>query len=68
MQNLFKVYKNMGCNISLRSNFLDSHIDYFFQQTVGQIVANMVKGFTKIWKSGTRANGAQECLQTNAGH
>lgn len=71
VDNLMKAYKNMGCNMSLQSHFLDSHLDFFptncGAQTVVQLVTNTVKGFTKIfqpWKNGTRANGVQQCLHT----
>ncbi|XP_014779612.1 uncharacterized protein LOC106875835 [Octopus bimaculoides] len=70
MEKLIKAYKDMDCNMSLKIHFLDSHLD-IFRRAVGQLVTNIMKGFPKIfqpWKSGTRVNGTQQCLQTITGH
>lgn len=29
VQNMLHVYKNLGCNISIKVHFLNSHLDYF---------------------------------------
>ena len=51
---LVKSYKAMGCNMSLKVHFLDSHLD-FFPENLGAV--SMGSDFTRIfppWKSGTR--------------
>ena len=32
---ILKAYKNMGCNMSLKTHFLHSHLDFFSSQRVG---------------------------------
>jgi len=36
VQDLFTSYKTMGCNMSLKNHFLQSHLD-FFQENLGEI-------------------------------
>jgi len=69
VQDLLTSYKAMGCNVSLKIHFLESHLD-FSQKLSAKSVTNKVKYFTKIlWllKSGTKAIGPQVCWQTIAG-
>ena len=59
----------MGCNMSLKIHFLESHLD-FFPENLGKVSDNRVKGFTKtLWlrKSGTKASGPHLCWQNIAG-
>jgi len=70
VQDLLTSYKAMGCNMSLKIHFLESHLD-FPQKISAKSVTNTVKDFTKtfwLWKSGTEASGPQVCWQTIAGH
>jgi len=63
VQDLLPSYKAMGCNMSLKIHFLESHLD-FFKKISATSVTNMVKDFTKtlwLWKSGTKASGPQVC-------
>jgi len=36
MQELLTSYKTMGCNMSLKIHFLESHLD-FFPETLGEV-------------------------------
>jgi len=70
VQDLLTSYKAIGCNMSLKIHFLESHLD-FSQKISAKSVTNRVKDFTKtFWlrKSGTKASGPQVCWQTTAGH
>jgi len=61
----------LGCNMSLKIHFLESHFKFFCQKILVKTVMNMVKDFTNtlwLWKSGTKASGPQVCWQTIAGH
>jgi len=52
VQDLLTSYTAMGCNMSLKIHFLESHLD-FSQKTSAKSVTNTVKDFTKIfwlWK------------------
>jgi hypothetical protein len=53
----------LGCNMSLKMHFLDSHLD-FFPQNVG----NVSDEHGERWKLATRENASQACLWTTAGH
>ena len=69
-QDLLSSYKAMGCNMSLKIHFLESHLD-FSQKMSGKSVTNTVEDFTKtfwLWKNGTMASGPKVCWQTIAGH
>ena len=72
VQDLLTSYKAMGCNVSMKIHFLESHLDFFFPQKISaKSVTNTVKDFTKtlwLWKSGTKASGPQVYRQTIAGH
>jgi len=71
VQDLLTSYKAVGCNMSLKIHFLESHLDFFPQKISTKSVTNTVKDFTKtFWlcKSGTKASGPQVCWQTIAGH
>ena len=46
VQDLLTLYKAMGCNMSLKIHFLESHLD-FFPANLGKSVTNTVKDFTK---------------------
>jgi len=59
VQDLLTSNKAMGCNVSLKIHFLESHLD-FFSENLGEAVTNAMKDFTKtLWlrKSGTNASG-----------
>jgi len=63
VQDLLTSYKAMGCNMSLKIHFLESHLEFFEKISV-KSVTNTVKDFTKIfwlWKSGTKTSGPQVC-------
>ena len=65
VQDLLTSYKAVGCNISLKIDFLESRLDSV------KSVTNTVKDFTKIlwlWKSGTKASGPHICCHTLAGY
>jgi len=69
VQDLLTSYNIMGCNMSLKIHFMESHSD-FFPENSAESVTNMVKDFTKtlwLWKSGTKASGPQVCWHTIAG-
>ena len=60
LQDLSTSYKAMGCYMSLKIHFLESHF-YFSQKISAKSVTYTVKNFTKIfwlWKSGTGASGS----------
>ena len=46
LQDLLTLYKAMGCNMSLKIHFLESHLE-FFQKISEKSLTNMVKDFTK---------------------
>jgi len=59
----------MGCNVILKTHFLESHLD-FFPENLGEVSDEQVKDFTKtfwLWKSGTKASGPQVCWQPITG-
>ena len=69
VQDLLTSYKAMGCNMSLKIHFLESHLD-FFPDNLGEVSDEQVKDFIRkfwLWKSGTKASGPQVCRQTVAG-
>jgi len=60
---LVKPYKAIGCNISLKVHFLDSHLD-FFPENLGAVSDDTEGDFTRIfppWKSSTKASGVPVC-------
>jgi hypothetical protein len=60
VQDLLTLYKATGCNMSLKSHILESHLDFFSRKSWGKSVTNIVKDFTKtlwLWKSGNKASG-----------
>ena len=62
VQDLLTLYKAVGCNMSLKIHFLESHLAFFFQKISAKSVTNTVEYFTKtlwLWKRGTKANGPQ---------
>jgi len=71
VQDLVTSYKAMGCNMSLKIHFLESHLDFFSQAISANSVTNTVKDLIKtfwLWKSGAKAIGPQVCWQTIPGH
>jgi len=38
MQGMLTSYKAMGCNVSLKIHFLGSQLDFFFPETLGEVV------------------------------
>jgi hypothetical protein len=70
VQDLLTSYKAMGCNMSLKIHFLESHLDFSPQIIAAALVTNTVKDFIEtlwLWKSGTKASGPQLRWQTIAG-
>ena len=66
---LLQSYQDMGCNMSLKIHFLDSHLDFFPDNcgAVSEEHGNVpIKTFLP-WKRGTRDSGVQECLMTIVG-
>ena len=58
VQDLLTSYKAMGCNMSLKIHFLESHLD-FFPENLGKVSDEHGENFTKtfwLWKSGTKAS------------
>ena len=49
MQALLTSFKAMGCNMSLKIHFLESHLDFFPQKISTVSVTNTVKDFTKTF-------------------
>jgi len=47
VQDVLTSCKAMGCNMSLKIHFLESHLDFFFQKLSAKSVTNTVKDFTK---------------------
>ena len=66
VQDLLTSYKAMGCNMSLKIHFLESHLD-FFPENLGEVIDERGERFHQ-WKIGTKASGHQVCWQTIAGH
>jgi hypothetical protein len=67
---LVQSYKAMGCNMSLKLNFLDSHLD-FFPENPGQWAMSTESDFTRTFpprKSGTKASAVPVCWLIIAGH
>ena len=66
---LLQSYQDMGCNMSLKIYFLDSHLD-FFPDNLGAISDNTGNVSTKTslpWKRGTTDRVVQECFLTIVG-
>jgi hypothetical protein len=56
---MLEKFKELGCNMSLKVIFLDSHLDYF-PAILEPLVKNMGKGSIKIsgrWKECIREGG-----------
>ena len=63
-------YGSMGCNMSLKVHFLDSHLD-FFPENLGQWAMSTYSDFTRTFpprKSGAKASGVPVCCLIIAGH
>ena len=70
VQDLLTSYKAMGCNMSLKIHFLESHL-YIFPENLGEFSDEHGERFHQefwLWKSGTKASGSQVCWQTIAGN
>ena len=70
VQDMLTSYKAMGCNMSLKIHFLESHLD-FFPENLDEVCDEHGERFHQkiwLWKSGTKASGPQVCWQTIAGH
>ena len=70
VQGLLTSYKAMGCNMSLKIHFLESHLE-FFQENLGEVSDEHGERFHQDildMESGTKASGPQVCWQTIAGH
>ena len=63
---LLQSYQDMGCNMSLKIHFLDSHLD-FFPDNLGAVSEEHGNVSIKTWKRGTRDIEVQECLLTIVG-
>ena len=48
VQDLLTSYEAMGCNMSLKIHFMESHLDFFHQKISAKSVTNTLKDFTKI--------------------
>jgi hypothetical protein len=59
---LVQSYKAMGCNMSLKVHFLDSHLDFFPENL--RAVSDVTRTFPP-WKSGTKVPA---CWLIIAGH
>ena len=71
VQGLLTSYKAIGCNMSLKIHFLDSHLDFFFKENFAEVsdehgerfyqdIVSMEKRYQGKWTS--------VCWQTIAGH
>lgn len=70
INNLLECYSAVGCGMSLKVLFLDSHLD-FFQRTLEQYQMNKASDFTRalvLWRNGTKVSGMTACQLTAAGH
>jgi len=59
----------MGCNMSLKIHFLESHLD-FIPENLDEVSDYHCESFHQdimAMKSGTKASGPQVCWQTIAG-
>jgi hypothetical protein len=67
---IVKSYQAVGCNMSLKVHFLDSHLD-FIPQNLGTVSDDKESNFTRIfppWKSDTKASELPVCWLIIAGH
>jgi len=67
---LLTSYKAMGCNMSLKIHFLESHLN-FLPENLGEVNDKHGERFHQtlwLWKSGTKASRPQVCWQTIARH
>jgi len=70
VQDLLTSYKAMGCNKSLKIQFLESHLD-FSPENLGEVSdehGEIIHQDFWLWKSGTKSSGPQVCWQNIAGH
>jgi len=70
VQDLLTSYKAMGCNMSLKISFLESHLD-FFPENFDEVSDEHGERFHQdilATESGTKASGLQVCWHTIAGH
>ena len=54
-------YKIMGCNIYLKMNFLQSHLEFISENLGSRNTASFSTRIPRKWKDATRANGVQIC-------
>jgi len=60
---LVQSYRSMGCNMSFKAHFFDSHLD-FFPENLGQWAMSTYSDFTRTFpprKSGAKASGFPVC-------
>jgi hypothetical protein len=58
VQVLLTSYKAVGCNMSLKIHFLESHLDFFFPENLGEVSdvhGKRCHQDTLAMKSGTKA-------------
>ena len=70
VNNLLYSYQKLGCNMSLNTHFLHSHLNFFPRRIVVQWVMNMenvsIKTFL-YWRRDMKGNGTVICSPTTAG-
>jgi len=70
VQDLLTSYKAMGCNMSLKIHFLESHLDFLWEN-LGEVSDEHGERFHQdilATECGTKTSGPQVCWQTIAGH
>jgi len=69
-QDLLTSYKAVGCNMSFKIHFLESHFK-FFPRNLGKVSYEHGERFHQdimAMEKGTKASGPQVCWQNIAGH
>lgn len=62
IKEMINSYKDMGCRMSLKLHFLDSHL-IVFKENLGDVSEEAVRDSTKIskqWRQGIRVGGTKE--------
>ena len=70
LQEQISSHSAVGCNMSLKLNFMRSHFVYFLKTWKPSPMV-MAKGYIRIFprlRKSTLVNGVQICLLTTAGH
>ena len=64
MEELRSTNRALGCNVSLKFHFLQSHLDFFSREIWDPCLTSTAKRFIRIypaWKKVRAANGTQIC-------